>query len=58
MKTEVEKRMGSCPTHGRAEGTREVPKIQLPLVVSWLMRSNAKRKPFCCPTCDEPLNGD
>ena len=57
MKTEVEKRMGDCPTHGRVEGTREIPKIQFPFIVSWIMRSNARRKPFYCPTCDAPLDG-
>lgn len=55
MKTEVERRTGRCPTHGRVEGTREIPRIQFPFIVAWVMRSNAKRKPFHCPTCDTPL---
>jgi hypothetical protein len=58
MKTEVERRTGACPTHGRVEGTREIPRIQFPFIVSWVMRTNAKRKPFYCPTCDAPLNVD
>jgi hypothetical protein len=31
--------------------------LEQPLVTR-LMRSGAKRKPFYCPICDEPLNGD
>jgi hypothetical protein len=57
MKTEVEKRTGHCPTHGQVEGTREIPRLQFPFIVTWVMRAKARRKePFYCPTCDEPLN--
>jgi hypothetical protein len=56
MKTETETRTGQCPTHGRVEGTRQIPRVQFPFVVYWLLRYNAKRKPFHCPTCDSPLD--
>jgi hypothetical protein len=57
MKTEVEKRSGDCPTHGRVEGTRQIPRMQFPYIYYWYRRSNAKKQPFHCPTCDAPLKG-
>ena len=55
MKTEVERRTGECATHGRVEGTREIPRMQFPFIYYWFVRRKAKRQPFCCPSCDAPL---
>jgi hypothetical protein len=57
MKTEVERGRGECPTHGRVEGTRQIPRMQFPFIYYWIRRRSARREPFRCPTCDEPLKG-
>ena len=56
MNTEVERRGGNCQTHGRVEGTREIPRLQFPFIYYCFVRRNARRKPFHCPACDAPLN--
>jgi hypothetical protein len=55
MKTEIERRTGECTTHGRVEGTREIPRMRFPFLYYWIVRRKARREPFYCPTCDEPL---
>ena len=55
MATEVETRRGRCSVHGDVEGTRDVPKITFPWVVNSIRRSLARRRPFACPSCGEPI---
>jgi hypothetical protein len=55
MATEVETKQGLCATHGSVEGTRELPKLTFPWIVNTVRRSMARRKPFLCPECGEPL---
>jgi hypothetical protein len=55
MATEVETQMGRCTTHGTVEGTRKVPEVTFPWIVNSVRRSFARRRPFLCPTCGEPL---
>ncbi len=55
MATEVETQTGRCATHGEVEGTRDVPKMTFPWLVNAVRRSMARRQPFVCPVCDEPL---
>jgi hypothetical protein len=55
MSNEVERRTGNCPTHGRVEGTREIPRMGFPFIYYWFRRRSARREPFSCPICDEPL---
>lgn len=55
MSTQIETRTGRCDTHGTVEATRELPRIQFPWIVNSIRRSIAKRHPFRCPTCDEPV---
>ena len=57
MKTEVERKTGECPTHGRVEGTRQLPRMQFPYIYFWIRRHGARRQPFLCPTCSAPLKG-
>lgn len=54
-KTETETRSGRCRTHGQVEATRELPAIRFPFVYWGIVRARAKRKPFLCPTCGEPV---
>lgn len=56
MATTVETRTGTCPTHGRVEAERRLPKLTFPFLVTLAMRSFAKRKPFRCPDCGAPVS--
>jgi hypothetical protein len=55
MAREVETQKGHCDTHGTIEATREIPTITFPWVVNAVRRSMAKRQPFLCPECGEPI---
>jgi hypothetical protein len=55
MATETETRAGRCPSHGQVEGTRQLPRTHFPFVVYAVRRYLAKRRPFRCPTCDQPI---
>jgi len=56
MGREVETEMGRCDTHGAVTGTREVPTISFPWIVNAVRRSMAKRRPFVCPECGDPID--
>jgi hypothetical protein len=58
MKTEVETQAGTCPTHGRVEGTREIPRPSFPFVVYAVRRWRARREPYRCPICSAPLSAE
>lgn len=51
MATRTQTRTGTCPSHGRVEATREVPKLQFPFIVYGVRRLMARGRPFHCPTC-------
>jgi hypothetical protein len=54
MTTEsVQTRPGRCATHGLVEGTRPMPRLRFPFVVTGLMRLAASARPFRCPRCGE-----
>jgi hypothetical protein len=55
MATEVETQTGRCATHGTVEATREIPKMGFPFIVYAVLRARAKRRPFVCPDCGEPV---
>ena len=55
MATEVETRTGQCATHGTVEATREMPRMGFPFVVLGVLRAMARRRPFRCPECGEPV---
>jgi hypothetical protein len=55
MAVEVETQKGQCETHGTVEATREIPKFGFPWIVSGVRRSLARRHPFTCPECGEPV---
>jgi hypothetical protein len=58
MATEVQTQTGQCVTHGMVQAEREIPKMGFPFIVYAFMRSRAKRKPFLCPECGEPVEAD
>jgi hypothetical protein len=53
--TETETRTGNCPTHGRVDATREIPRPGFPFIYHALKRRAAKRRPFQCPHCGAPV---
>jgi len=55
MAKEVETRTGRCATHGTVEATREIPKMGFPFIYYAAVRAMAKRRPFRCPACGEPV---
>ena len=55
MATEVETKKGRCSTHGEVEGERQIPTMTFPWIVNSIRRSLARRHPFQCPECGEPL---
>jgi hypothetical protein len=55
MPSKPETRSGQCATHGTVEATREMPQPSFPFLVYAVRRARAKRRPFRCPTCGEPV---
>ena len=55
MASDIETRSGGCPAHGTVEGTREVPRLSFPFVVNAIRRYLARRRPFRCPECGNPI---
>lgn len=55
MAKETETQTGRCPEHGEVEATREVPENGFPFVYFAIARAMAKRKPFRCPDCGQPV---
>lgn len=56
MANEIQTLTGTCPTHGRVEATRELPRITFPPVINYVRRSIAKGRPYRCPTCGTPVS--
>jgi hypothetical protein len=57
MAKEVQTLTASCPTHGPVLATREMPGSGFPWVVNGVRRWLAKREPYRCPTCKQPVTG-
>ncbi len=58
MATEVQTRTGRCATHGSVQGTRELPKVGFPPLITIVWRAIAQRRPFTCPECGAPVETD
>ena len=58
MATEVQTRTGRCATHGSVQGTRELPKVGFPPLITAITRAIAQRRPFTCPECGEAVETD
>jgi hypothetical protein len=59
MATETQTAVGDCPTHGEVEGTRQIPKVTFPPIITAVLRAIAKRRrPYLCPTCGAEVNTD
>jgi len=55
MSNQVETRAGTCARHGEVAGVREIPDVGFPFVYYAIVRAIARRRPFRCPDCDQPL---
>jgi len=55
MASEVETRTGHCPAHGNVEATRQIPETGFPFIYFAIARAMARRRPFQCPECGEPV---
>jgi hypothetical protein len=56
MTPEVQTRSGRCAVHGTVQATRDIPRLQFPYLVYAVRRWLAKRQPFLCPECGEPVD--
>jgi hypothetical protein len=54
----TETRFGECATHGHVEATRETPGPTFPFLLYAVRRYQAKKQPFRCPSCGEPVTLD
>ena len=44
-------RPSRCATHGPVEGTRTMPRLRFPFIVTGAMHQDASARPFRCPRC-------
>ena len=55
MATETQTQRGRCATHGEVQATREMPRMSFPVIVYAIRRSMAKKRPYLCPECGNPV---
>jgi len=56
MASEVQTQRGRCATHGDVEATREMPRMGFPFIVFAIRRAMAKKRPYLCPECGNPVD--
>ena len=44
-------RLSRCQAHGLVEGTRKMPRLRFPFIITGVMRLAAMSRPFRCPDC-------
>ncbi len=50
-RSSVQTRPGRCETHGLVEGTRNMPGLLFPFIITGALRLIAMTRPFRCPRC-------
>lgn len=50
-KGSVQSRPSHCETHGPVEGTRKLPRLVFPFLVTGALRLVAMTRPYRCPRC-------
>jgi hypothetical protein len=50
-RTNVQTRPGRCENHGAVEGTRKMPRLLFPFIITGILRLIAMTRPFRCPHC-------
>jgi hypothetical protein len=58
MAIETQTAIGDCPNHGEVEGTRDIPRMAFPPLITAVRRALARRRPYRCPTCGAPVDTD
>ena len=51
IENETRTRAGACPSHGKVNGVKQVPKLKFPIVVTGIARGAASARSFRCPEC-------
>jgi hypothetical protein len=54
-KNSLQTRPGRCETHGLVDGTRKMPRLIFPFIVTGALRLVAMTRPFRCPRCGASL---
>ncbi len=47
----VQTRPGRCENHGAVDGTRKMPRLLFPFIITGALRLIAMTRPFRCPHC-------
>jgi hypothetical protein len=55
MAKEVQTRTGRCEAHGTVDAAREIPAMGFPFIYFAVARAMARRRPFRCPECGQPV---
>jgi hypothetical protein len=50
-KNPAQTRPSRCETHGLVEGTRTMPRLAFPFVITGVLRLAARTRPYRCPRC-------
>jgi hypothetical protein len=50
-KNSVQTRTGRCQTHGVVEGTRKMPRLLFPFIITGALQLVAMTRPYRCPRC-------
>jgi hypothetical protein len=51
MPTNLQTRLGRCPTHGVVDATRMLPPLKFPIFISGIRRLIALTGAYKCPRC-------
>ena len=51
IENETRTRQGTCRTHGRVQAEKQLPKINVPFVITAPARGFAAIRPYRCPAC-------
>lgn len=51
LDNEIRTRQGECPTHGRVQGEKRLPKLAFPFVITAPAHGFAAMRPYRCPDC-------
>ena len=47
----VQTRPSTCENHGTVQGTRKMPRLLFPFIITGVLRLIAMTRPFRCPHC-------
>lgn len=56
-RTTIQTRPGRCPDHGLVDGTRKLPRLVFPFIITGVIRLVAMTRPYRCPRCGAGTTG-